>query len=45
MANLHGPIDREPEAHVFCDNRVPWLTIDDSIPRLGGETGVEPLES
>ena len=45
MANLHSSIDREPEAHVFFDSRVTWAAVDHSLPRLGGETGMEPIES
>jgi len=43
FANMEGPIDREPQFHVFFDHRAEWVTVGDSLPRLGGETGVEPL--
>jgi hypothetical protein len=42
LANLHGPIDREPQLHVFFDDRVDWIEVGDSLPRLGGDTGMEP---
>lgn len=43
LANLHGPIDREPQLHVFFDDRVHWVEMGDSLPRLGGPTGMEPI--
>ena len=33
LTNLHGPIDREPEAHVFYDSHVPWLELGDELPK------------
>lgn len=33
LTNLFGPIDREPEAHVFYDSHVSWLTLGDTLPR------------
>lgn len=43
LANLGGPIDKEPQAHVFFSDRAPWVAPGDSLPQLGGETGFEPL--
>jgi hypothetical protein len=43
LAAMEAPIDREPEVHTFFDSRAPWITLADSLPRLGGKTGVEPL--
>ena len=43
-ANLHGEIDRAPQAHCFMDDRVHWVTLADDLPRLGGPTGLEPLD-
>jgi hypothetical protein len=43
LANMEGPIDREPQLHAFFDCRAEWVTVGDSLPRLGGESGVEPL--
>ena len=43
LANMEGPIDREPQLHAYFDHCVEWVTVGDSLPRLGGETGVEPL--
>ena len=43
LANVDGPIDREPQLHAYFDCRAEWVTVEDSLPRLGGETGVDPL--
>ena len=43
LANLHGDIDREPQAHAYFSNRAAWVKIADDLPRLGGESGLEPL--
>ena len=43
LASLHGPIDREPGAHVFYDSRAAWTVVNDELPKLGGATGLEPL--
>lgn len=44
-ANLDGPLDREPQAHVYYDRRLSWFEIPDALPKLGGEHGVTPLTS
>ncbi len=43
LASLQEPIDRLPEAHFFYDSRAPWTDVRDDLPKLGGETGIEPL--
>lgn len=43
LANLEGELDRQPQANVYFSDRVEWVAVDDALPRLGGETGVEPL--
>jgi hypothetical protein len=43
LANMDGPIDREPQLHSYFDCRAEWVSVGDSLPRLGGESGVEPL--
>jgi hypothetical protein len=43
LVSLAGPIDRAPQAHVYFDQRVPWLEVTDLLPTLGGPSGVEPL--
>jgi len=44
LANMDGPIDREPKAHVFCDAQVDWVELGDGLSRYGGATGTEPLD-
>ena len=44
LANLAGPIDRLPQAHLYFDDRVDWVVVADVLPCLGGSTGLEPLE-
>jgi hypothetical protein len=39
LASMEGPIDREPEAHFFIDDRAAWTHIGDGLPRFGGPTG------
>jgi hypothetical protein len=43
LANLRDPIDREPQMHVYFDDRARWTRVDDELPRLGGESGVEAV--
>lgn len=43
LANMTGPIDLAPQAHVFFDDRADWVVVEDGLPRLGGKTGMEPL--
>jgi hypothetical protein len=45
LANMVGPIDREPQLHVYFSDRAPWVSIDDSLPRLGGTSGFEPIDT
>ena len=44
LANMDGPIDRPPQVHVYFDDRADWVFAEDDLPRLGGETGLEPIE-
>ena len=41
LAPGHGAV---PRAHVFWDDRVGWLEIADSLPHLGGKSGVEKVQ-
>ena len=43
LANMDGPIDRSPQAHVYFDDRAEWITTNDGLPRLGGATGLEAI--
>ena len=45
LANLAGRIDREPEMHIHYSDRADWVSTGDALPRLGGKTGLEPLDS
>jgi hypothetical protein len=44
LANMEGPIDKAPEAHVYYSDRASWVEIDDELPKLGGPGGLDPLE-
>jgi hypothetical protein len=49
-ALFSDPLDREPMAHVFFENHVPWLTVADELPKKVSQAhagqsaggGVEP---
>ncbi len=43
LAALHGKIDRDPEEHYYFDSRADWTVVNDDLPKLGGNTGIEPL--
>ncbi len=44
LASLHGPIDRDPEAHWYYDSRAEWTEVNDDLPKLGGEDGMQALD-
>jgi hypothetical protein len=44
LANMSGPIDRNPELHFYFDSHKEWVALEDGLPRLGGESGTEPLK-
>jgi hypothetical protein len=44
LANLHGPIDRAPQMHIYFSDHADWVVVNDGLPRLGGASGLEPLE-
>ncbi len=35
--SIRGPIDREPQCHVFYDQHAPWIKIGDELPRFTGD--------
>lgn len=37
LASMQGPIDRTPEAHVYFDDRVSWVSTRDELPRVPGD--------
>ncbi len=43
VANLSGELDRQPELHVYFSDRAGWVDVGDGLPRLGGDSGMEPL--
>ena len=32
-ATISEPLDREPSAHIFFDTHVPWLEVNDALPK------------
>jgi hypothetical protein len=44
LANMEGAIDRPPQVHMIFDDRAEWVVVEDGLPRLGGQTGMEPLK-
>jgi hypothetical protein len=44
LGAMSDPIDRTPQFHVFFDSRASWITLGDALPRLGGQTGLEPIK-
>jgi hypothetical protein len=43
LACLEGELDRVPSANVHWDTRVPWIEGVEHLPKLGGESGNQPL--
>jgi hypothetical protein len=41
---MHDPIDRQPEVHIHFDDRANWIAVTDDLPRLGGSSGLDPIE-
>lgn len=38
LGTLENPADLLPQFHVFYEEKLPWLEIDDDLPRHGGTT-------
>lgn len=38
VANIEGPLDRQPEAHVSYEEHVPWFNFHDDLPRQHGKS-------
>lgn len=36
IGNLKGEIDRLPQAHTSFENHVPWITVNDDLPKIDG---------
>jgi len=45
LASMDAPIDRAPQMHAYFSDRASWVHVEDSLPRLGGATGLEPLNA
>jgi hypothetical protein len=45
LAHMDQPIDREPAAHVFYDTHVEWVELGDTLKKLGGSSGTDPIEA
>jgi hypothetical protein len=43
-ASLHDEVDTTPGSHIFFDQHVSWLPIEDSLPRFGGKGSVQIME-
>ena len=43
LASLEAPIDRPPQGHYYYDSKAAWTTVNDDLPKFGGESGSEPL--
>lgn len=43
-ATIDDAAEFKPEAHVHYSSKAPWLAVSDELPKLGGSTGLEPLE-
>jgi hypothetical protein len=44
LANMDASIGREPDLHIHYSGHVDWVQLKDRLPRLGGESGMEPLD-
>jgi hypothetical protein len=45
LGNMSSSIGLDPQAHIFFDSSPDWICIGDSLPRLGGATGEEPIDT
>ena len=43
LANVRDPVGLAPQFHAFFDDRASWIDVDDDLPKLGGESGLEPI--
>ncbi len=43
-ASLHAKVDIIPIAHIHYGQHVSWFSFEDSLPRLGGQHGIELIE-
>ena len=45
LANMKDPIDREPKSHIYFSDKARWSSVNDSLKKLGGPSGVDPLDA
>ena len=43
-ALLEETADLRPTAHSYFSDKASWMEVPDSLPKRGGESGIEPLE-
>ncbi len=41
-ALVAGPLDREPSTHVFYETHVPWLEVNDALPKKVSQSAGPP---
>lgn len=41
-ALIEGPLDREPAVHVFYETHVPWLSVNDDLPKKASPAAPKP---
>jgi len=44
LAALKSPVDQAPGVHVYFSDRADWVDVSDHLPKLGGDSGIEPLD-
>lgn len=42
--SLNSKVDITPHHHIHFDQHVTWFPFQDSLPRLGGKDGLEPMD-
>jgi len=40
---IRGDVGQLPLKHFFYDHRAPWVDVQDSLPKFGGDSGFEPI--
>lgn len=43
-ASLNGKLNIAPIGHIHFDQHVPWFPFEDTLPRRGGQDGLEPMD-
>jgi hypothetical protein len=42
---LPDVLDKEPVAHVFYETHVPWLDVEDTLPKKVSQASINPTSS